>query len=557
MSPAQILPCGKYISRDEGTTLLITKSSGSFLRKYDLVLYVQKHFKKAAGSPTVDRIVWENVVSGSSASKLAVAVFSHALVLIFDVNSSDDPIIIDAGIDGIENIEWIPPTTSRPTSEGAYTNSRQLALFTKLYLALKVYSLDYTHVLFTVPKPVSKTIIVRPNGDFWTVIAEPYHEKNSPKRSIDAASSHPVAYHFINEGAVSRALYAFSLPNAPLVAPIVQWSPSGKWLMVFSDTDTLSGYTLQVYNSLGVYKSGFYGPRAGSVPIGEPMLDASWLTEGISGLLADSGDLQVTYGAANYFVKWLTFDSDEYITVFGSAPDGTTEVCVFSLRYFKLLRQVTLPAASSHAVWALSDQRYRRSVSDKMAVGEVQNVDICNNTVVVRYRDRLAIFSATSEAEFSLVAVLNVSVAATVSKSINKTVHVFFHTGDHVGVYSSVSQTAEVLHSSPRARIVGIRVLEVDEGITVGALLSTNECVAISYNTPGGDDINVEISSRFQYREDVPKVAQLMQEAQHSEYGSRGSRFKRNRFSDVAFAGRLASGDEITDTFNVKRLRAK
>lgn len=555
MPPAQLLPCGNYVSRAENSAVLILDSSGSLIKTYNVSVLIQKHTKKDAGDATVDLIAWERILPGSLARKVAVAVFSHSLVLIFDVSTAEDPIIIDTGIDGIENIEWIPPVAKRDPVEGAYTNSVQIAVFTKLYVALKIYSLDYTHVLFEVPKPVSTSLVLRPNSDFWSVVAEPYYDKNSPKRSIDAAGYNPAVIHVFNEGSVSRVFRAFSLPNSPLVAPITEWAPSGNWLMVFSDTDSLSGFNLQVYNSAGVSISPVQKHNPASVPIGEPIMDASWLTEGVVSLQADSGEPQLSFGAEKYFPNWLTCDSREYIAVFGPSADGSTEVCVFSLRHFKLLRRTALPTTSSHVLWTPSGQRYKRSVSDKMVTGNLQNVNTCENILAVRYTERLAVFSANLDAGLTLEAVLSVSVSETVMKTVKGVVCVFFHTGDHVGVYSSALQAVELLHSSPRARIVGIQVSESSTGFIVGAILSTNECVTVTYEPLDSDDSNAVIASRFQYREEVPKVARLMREAQHLDYGARGARFKRNRFSDVAFAGRLANTDEVTDTFDVKRLK--
>lgn len=221
-----LLPCGNYIATFTASELCIYNvSNKSEHRRYSVT--------------DILLVVWEHVKE-EKCLKIACVVAKG--VFVFDFRETD-PIIIELN-EGVDTIEWIVPLEELEVvkfqakgvpnalnkllgSEGnskeakkldqsmleGYRNSKQLVIFTPLGLYARIYSLDCTHILFTILKPLSH-IISRPNFPNWSIVVEPVE-----------FNSRPIIYTFANKGSRSQLLHATSYGGGEIL-----WSSSGKWL---------------------------------------------------------------------------------------------------------------------------------------------------------------------------------------------------------------------------------------------------------------------------------------------------------------------------------------
>ncbi|GEQ72875.1 hypothetical protein JCM33374_g6563 [Metschnikowia sp. JCM 33374] len=263
-SRASISKCGLYVAVATGHDFhvhsLRPTSDPSFTPSihYDLSRIFFKHKKLeswASFKPNiiVSIIEWEHLNTPQSTK---VAVYSSNdelnLILIFDL-AEEHPIVIEADSFGVERLQWLPIYSSE---KSAYVNSTLLAVFTKLGLELKVYSVIHTHVLISVPKPLIGEVYVRPgNSGIWSVIVSPYYEKNSSQKQIrdDVTSSLPALLHFHTDGISCSLLAALKLDFDPSVQAKFTWSHSGKWISYFDTFHSLNTHKLSVFNILGIH----------------------------------------------------------------------------------------------------------------------------------------------------------------------------------------------------------------------------------------------------------------------------------------------------------------
>lgn len=197
-------------------------------------------------------LVWEIPVS-ENCTKFAVGVTDGTLdiVVIFELYQLK-PIIIEVDAIGVSHVQWIGGPV--PDS-GSYVNCVQLAVFLNLSLDVKVYSLLTTNIQFTLAKPFTEIVTHPTKKNIWSILLTPYFDKNLMSRSVlkDEALIRPVLLHFWSDGSTSKLLASLKLNLLPGTESSLQWSPSGKWLRLYDNSSTLSGYRIYVYNFLGLH----------------------------------------------------------------------------------------------------------------------------------------------------------------------------------------------------------------------------------------------------------------------------------------------------------------
>ncbi|EGV64011.1 hypothetical protein CANTEDRAFT_93515 [Yamadazyma tenuis ATCC 10573] len=287
----------------------------------------------------IGRIRWEHTLDGVS-TKVAVSVENYSIVAIYDIFTYSDPIIIQQeASEGIQDFYWIPPVAEQQQEEeGSYTNSKQLIVYTKNHLQVKLYSLDCVQIVWKLTKPVSKTPIFNPQTpNMWSLVLE--------SRSAEVNDQNPIVYHFYNEGSVSKLLYRFKLPN-PLLSDDfdLHWSYSGKWLIYLNSADSLFGFNLQVFNSLGVNKRKFN--LSEFIPTGDPIINLNWLNDGLGG-----DDSPVKFGATEYFVTNISIDSiTDYIMVLTSDSEEI-EIITISVKDFRVVSREKVRNFVGAQIW--------------------------------------------------------------------------------------------------------------------------------------------------------------------------------------------------------------
>lgn len=290
--------CHKYIARlkhEENKLEILNLPTSTIYRSYNIQTLTRLFSQiNHTSSYVVSQLQWEHILPDSVSTKLAVVIDNLHIAMIIDFRNEDvEPIFIkQPRNEGIESIEWIPPP-SLEKDLGAYTNSRQLLIFSKHNLAARVFSLDCTHVLFTIYKPMS-SFLIRPSHDnrFWSILASTL-EYNKP----------PILYHFYNEGSVSVLIKLIKLPNTLTTEPKLSWSGKGTWLQVFSDHETIFGYNLLIYNILG---------QVSERRKIEPLLDVEIMDNGYN--MGSDGHLH--FSSNQFQSNWVTLLSDrEYIAV--------------------------------------------------------------------------------------------------------------------------------------------------------------------------------------------------------------------------------------------------
>ncbi|RCK55637.1 hypothetical protein Cantr_08643 [Candida viswanathii] len=316
-----ISECCKYIARINNNVLEIIEAISSTIhRSYDLQAIIANYLQiKSRYAPVFTQLQWEKVIPGSESAKIGIVVDNIPLLIVFDFrNTETEPIFIrEPRQDGIESFEWIPPVS--PEKEiGAYTNSRQLIVYSKLSLNAKVYSLDCTHVLFTIYKPIT-SLIIRPQHDnrFWSIFANTL-EYNVP----------PVLYHFYNEGSVSVLIKHIRLPQGMDTTPSIEWSPSGTWLQIFNDTEHMFGYHLIVYSLLGQID----GNKT------YPLIDVECMTDGVT----TSEDGGVVLGISHFESNWLRLGSNKEVIAMTSVEENCLEIQFVSMNLLRIEKVVKL-----------------------------------------------------------------------------------------------------------------------------------------------------------------------------------------------------------------------
>lgn len=618
LSITTVSPCGTYIARVSSIEASLeifrvpenpNAAVKDLYRSYGLNQEIENYVGKQKDRIRITQLKWEELDEATStADKIALVIETYSLLLIYDIRKSTEPIVIEQSPEeGIEDFQWIPPPIGEKKQNeevGAYTNSKQIALYTKNRLELKVYSVDCTHILFTIPKPVSLKPIIRPNlnNQIWSVIAEPYLEKNTNVMKVALADTKPIIYHFYNSGLQSQVLYQFRLPTQYLTLPSISWSPSSKWFMYFGEP--LFGYSLQVYNLMGInHKS-----TKAFDHVGHAMLQLDWATENIQ-------DHPVYFGSIKYISRWIKANEsekiDESIIISTKTEDGKIEIMIVSMESFKITCHWTLPDTPIENLWSQNnDTKYRKIFPlTPITLQDNKLHDVFTDAkglVLFQFDFFIYIYKTTKgakiEIEWQLVDVIQTQarILNIDYKEHNDQRKIFITTEDHIAVYDEITRLVRCIHTN-KHKIKDVFIFQTGEKVkfiitdntssfpgssvahwhmtlfTIETEKSNvadnikdfdrlNDGSSTIVSTNYEDDSNAEIMKKYQYKEDDSRVVGLMRDVQHSEWGQ-AARKRRSRISE----GRLGillrvygrnqrnelTSDDITDTFNLNKRKSK
>ncbi|ODV77630.1 uncharacterized protein CANTADRAFT_55848, partial [Suhomyces tanzawaensis NRRL Y-17324] len=320
--------CGHYVASVVNGVLEIAPINGNGpVHTHQLNDAIRRHVVNngVEGRPRVSKAVvtqleWEKVVSGASCAKIGVVIENYGLLMVYELHNHEPIVIQQSRDDGIEKFEWVPPVDSQQQDEdgpGGYSNSKQLVVFTKNYLHMKLYSLDCTHILLTIVKPLVHHLVVSPHRSnrIWSMVADTM-EYNQP----------PLIYHFYNQGSTSTLFQASRLPQYLLTTPHIEWSASGRWLSLFTGEDILYGFDLKIFNLLGTQ-----GPLNTASTV-KPIFELN--------TMGDSKSIQGSnYPSTRYSGSWMSLQEDDHYVAI-SVADNAVELIFFSLRILRTISRV-------------------------------------------------------------------------------------------------------------------------------------------------------------------------------------------------------------------------
>lgn len=562
-------------------------------RTYDLGQLVRKHISKYIEDFAgvigmlldISIIRWESLLIGLSSSKFGIVLEKLSMLLIFDIRENSDPIVIhQTNNEGIDDFQWIPPTEkdieNKEDEPGAYTNSKQLLIFTKHKLQVKLFSLDCTHMLWKIDKPISNEILVRPGlkNTIWSLVVNSVLPITS-----DAA---PVIYHFYNEGSVSNLLYKFKF-SANSLHTMVNWSDSGKWLCNLNTIDSLFGFDLQIYNSLGVYRNPFN--QVSELPVGDAIINLNYLNKGIIDHPQENS--LISFGSLDYLSQWIQIapNNAEYLLIASTKHTDDSckvELILVSIKSFGIINRSLIPDTPIYNVWkqfrdpSTRTIRYRRTLNTALILKSncrLKTFLVVNtktaNWACLQVEDVILLYkifvedgsSVDRNASYNLEAAINVTskvLSLKLFKTEGEDVKFLITTEDHIATYEFSKQSLEVLlPTSIPTKIRDVFIFSNSKATELMVIYDRIEHInwqiilyaSIIKDVPqiNDDDSNFSLMKKFQYHEDNTKVVGLMKDVQHSEWGQ-GLRIKRNRFN-YNRPSLTENTDDVTDTFNLQK----
>lgn len=575
----------------------VSNTANRLYRTYDLGQLIRQHIQKNIEEPRgiightldISIIRWESVLPGLSSSKLGIVFEKLSMLLICDIREKSDPIVIhQTHNEGIEDFQWIPPTENdtedKSDEQGAYTNCKQLVVFTKHRLQVKLFSLDCTHMLWKIDRPISDEVLVRPglNNTIWSLVVN----SGLPVAS-DAA---PVIYHFYNEGSISSLLYKFKF-STNTSHTLVNWSGSGKWLCNLNFINCLFGFDLQIYNALGVYRNPFN--QISDMPVGDPIISLDYLNKGV--IDHQQGNSLISYGSVEYLSQWIQIEANnaEYLLIASTIHTEDSckiELILVSIKSFGIINRSLVPDAPVYNVWkqfrdpSTRTIRYRKTLNKTLLLNSscklknflVENTKTVNWTclqvedIILLYK--IFVEDATSVNKnviYELETAIHVTskvLSLKLFKTGSEEVKFLIITDDHIAAYDFSKHSLEVLYPNTiPTKIRDIFVFQKDQATELLIIYDRSEHInwqIITYanksegvgQTANEDDSNFSIMKRFQYQEDNSKIMGLMKDVQHSEW-AKDHRMKRNRFN-YNRPSLTENTDDVTDTFNLQK-RAK
>lgn len=534
MIPA-VSGCGTYIASVANAEIQVHKLLPSSLyRRYDLNRFVSLHclscnYPQPKARAQVHIVEWE-IPAGGTCGKLAayVSAGSLQLVLIFDFVEKL-PAVIEVDRDGVAALQWIKGAAEN----GAYSNSTQIGIFMSLGTELRVYSLDCTLVQFTVPKPAFDSILARPGtSSIWTVVASPYHDKNSSLRSIlvDSARTWPSILQFYSDGSTSKLLANLSLDFTPSTSSEFVWSPSGKWLLYFDDSESLSGYTLKIFNVFAIHSRNIDSP---------------------TNHLAQA-TLEYTGGSTEMVTNWLStwgsINDTEFVVVVAEQATPFLELKAYAISDASSTEKIGLDITKGFN-WIFTHESngsgsYQEHTGNVRPVGKWKKFTTLGDKLLLATDNVVAVLLVKVALPLFFVAEYTVSSSLPLLDAYllsDSEIALVFT--DHVAVLSNVG--FKVLATS-RYRFKKVHFSTSNESTTItlveespsgpiwrqiihNALSDTNE------------DSNLAIMKQFDYNEENSKVVKLMKDVQHTEWGQQGKRAK----------------EDITDTFHLNSKRRR
>ncbi|SGZ51487.1 CIC11C00000005635 [Sungouiella intermedia] len=510
MLPA-VSGCGTYIALVKAAELQIHMLLPSKLfRDFNLSQCFIDHRSNLNHPPhrppiTVHSLEWEDPVE-DKCGKIAVHASdaSFHLILVFDF-TEDSPVVIEMESEGISHLQWIPGASV----EGSYSNCSQLAVFSELATELRVYSLDCTVVEFTLPKPISNSLILRP-GDHrtWSVVAAPYYEKNLAMRLnlADLSRQYPSLLHFLNNGSTSDVLASLQLDFSPNESASFTWSPSGKWLLYFDDS--ISGYKLKVYNSLGIHSQHI---SSMATHLARPTLEYSSGTDEL---------------ATEWISTWGSIEGVEYVAVAPQLALRLVHLKAYAVNEVSATRRLSTDL-SLGTNWVLQTDSegsgsYKRHKGALLLGGKWKTFQMVRQKLLLATDNFVAILLV------KIANPLHFEVECTASASLMFLQAYLLSDMETAVVFSDnlallTPQGARVLATS-RYRFKRAHFLLETDSTTITLIEETTSGpvwrqIIHRDTTDSNDDSNLEIMKQFDYKEDNSKVVKLMKDVQRREWG--------------------------------------
>lgn len=599
MGLSSISDCGKFIARvtqgtPEVTIFNIEDDNPKEIYKYDVSQVIKEHIiheiprkslQDAWSSIVILEIIWEKIVPGSKSTKLGVLIDNLSTIIVLHIGREIEPIIIHQIItDGIETFEWIPPLLDDnwDSRDGAYQNSRQLVVYTKQYIQAKLYSLDCTVSLWTIDKPISRNIMVRPNSNntVWSLAAQ---LTLPPSQEIAA-----IIISFYNKGSTSVVLSLFKLPYPPIdTQPTLKWSTDGKWISNFSSEDGIFGFSLQVYNILGVSRRS--EKNSYDVSTGSPLISMRWMDSGIS---SSSTRSAINFSYLEYLHDWLKVTSQQkyYLLVVG-IPSNTNEpfeTHILSLGTLKIIYRGVM-SRSFKTFWQQRVKSnegglgYTRSFNRNVPLKEkckVKHMTTANNissnylllqvnNYIMLYEIKLDTPTSGESARFDFTCLIEMSSNINQIEFIGREddlLSLVIYAEDHIAVYSIMSDSFEVIYQDSNVSSIICKAFNEEDSVRFiiysqrdsrPPLLTIKNYEFEESNESHlnnlEDDSNLSIMKKFEYKEENSKVVGLMRDVQHNEWGRQQKRARRSNFNLGRPNLLSPQGEEITDTFNLHK----
>lgn len=513
--------CASYIALVKDTDLQIHQLlPGSLIRSYNLNLcfrlHKQDNQRPKSNTPVqVGLIQWE-IATNDRCTKLAVYAFDLNLhgVLVFDL-TEDLPVFIEQDPIGVLALEWIPGVDS----EGAYTNCTQICVFSSYGLDARVYSLDCTHVLFTIPKPLYNSIIIRPgDSHIWSVIAAPYYEKNLALRSImaDTGRDYPVIFHLHNQGSISKVLAVLPLNFFPSLSSTFDWSENGKWLKYF-DTSLLQ-YSLKVFNIFALH----------TIPVGSVTHHTVQATA--------TYDYEKTEAKTNWCSSWISSDNTDYVIAMASDGGLAIPYRTYDISHMTVSQKMLLDLKNVRNVWHYvqdSDRSiaYQRTSGPLISAPPQWHIAFSTGHHFLLASENLIVLVAAKRdlpLTLDVEAIITAPLRFLKTKLLSKD-RLLFVFSDHAAIFTSSG--IEILATS-RYQFSNAYIVESDNGCLTTLVEETPSGVVWRQvrhefdREENGvmDDSNMEIMRKFQYTEENSKVVNLMKDVQHNEWGQQAKR---------------------------------
>ncbi|CAH2355882.1 hypothetical protein CLIB1423_37S00298 [[Candida] railenensis] len=585
MSFVKVSNCGSYVSSVSALALdILDVYTNSPVHSFNIQSLVYNHFathtdrRKASSyikNMFVTQLSWEKLAPQSKSTKVGIVVESpnnFTLLMVLTLGTSTPIIIHQSALEGIHAFEWIDPIPN--DEETAVSGSKQLVIFTKHKLIARVYSLECTHLLFELPKPVYTQILRRPsNPHFWSLLAT-------------SSSSHcSILYHFYNEGPKSQLLCKFQIQS--LEGSDISWSKSGKWLLNFDCNNNLFGFQLQVYTSIGVFKRMYGDVKRRTVFKGDPILNINWLLD------ANDRNENFELGLLDYKAEWMRIsndankenekeqgdEEDECVLVVGndSASINSSSIripiLIASVKHLKIVARTEINLDGSTLVWTLFNQQYRKVTKISSAIrfgatASVLAIETAENTFVLLFDGVLLVCSLQSGTyEVSVDSIIELSSSINSVEFVENGSLLLISTSQDVSVYNVDSKSTQILYQPVTGAVQTVDYIGSEEIVIVTSdgdwvkveeirkLKAQPEALEPAARTLSIEKAEIESIKRLspvkpilvqeQEKEETLSIAEGNTEA--TRLPKLGSRFKRGRLS-------LAndSRDDFTDTFNLK-----
>lgn len=570
--------CGKYVAsrRVEGIEIDVFEVEGDtteLYATYDIRKFIRAHILRehiysgeyeGIGRGIEVKLVWEEILPGTRSTKFAVVLKKLNMIVVIDIRDRMEPAVIEQKkADGIESIVWIPPVIGDiGQHDGAYVNSIQLLIFTKFKLQAKLFSLDCTQILWTLDKPSYDSILLRPNlnNRFWSISLSASFAPNQEMLTI--------LHHMYNSGSESFPIAALRLGGNSDVEKEMKWSKSGKWICNLNDNKYLFGFTLQIYNLLGVF---FKSLEQEEMPRAQPITEINYLTDGIIERLQK--DSTIDFGCTNYEWDWLFNEGKEGVLVAG-LNHGTgflsLELLFVSIKLLGIIDRTTINISETAYSWDLTisstAKRYKKVESgrifpkDECRIKDLKIFNCFSSSIIfIQIEDIIFIlrieYSNVETVSYKLITPIRIS-----SKLISK-----FFVGekyedsllilvldDHILTYSFDKEILKILKSYGEKTIYGAS-LDKEVGKVHITLFRRHsepvwDRVELSYNPKSSSAFHENTKDEVKVDKLITKILDVK-----SFSGAGLDKAVRTNGQRLSFAGNSSMVDEATDTFSVRK----